>query len=376
MDPSLLKFLSDVAGLAATQLDEAARRTAPPEPNSATEATPSTPSGSSGETPAASCVFCGTTGVRLFAGACGPACFRCIAGGASSLLTQLVDAANVFDAEEAQHRAVLAELDRRTQAIQEGVQSLAREAAALRDERDRLIAFQEAELETRTRAGVRRIVVAGENQSAELWIDVARVDRALVFFALEFPGAALFVDDELQDVAALARRVREQSERDAIEILRSEVAARSSSLPVLAVASPAPPSDPGLAALVAHVDMELNEKRSHTAAERPIKPRHATATGRQRIDAWLAALHARGLELASGLRTPEDIARHLNPATEVSRKARLGPGTIGLFRTHPRGRTMDTLVRIAVAMGRADLFELRPSVDGTGWSNPTPHTIN
>lgn len=356
MDQNLLKFLASVASLAAAQLDEIGRRTSSSGPDRSTATTPQAPpappptpppapppAAARTEAPASSCVACGATDARLFAIACGPACIRCIASGANVLLTQLVNAAQDIHADDAQHRATLAELDRRTQAIEERVQSLAREAAALRDERDRLIAFQEAELATRTRAGVRRIVVAGENQSAELWIDLARVDRALLYFAQEFPGAALLVDDEPQDVAVLARRVREQSLAEAPAV------------------SPAPPSDPGLAALVAHVDMELNEKRSYDAyAEPPSKSRHASATGRQRIDAWLTALHARGIELASGLRTAEDIARHLNPATEVSRKARLGPGTIGLFRTHPGGRTMDTLVRIAVAMGRADVFELRP----------------
>lgn len=455
MDPHLLKFLAGVAALAAEHLDAAAR---PPTTETPPTAPPSGPGPATPEDPPAGpdveeprCSLCAAAGEALVAGPCGAACGRCLANAMPLVLDHLRHSANALSVQNGLYEAALADLDRRTRELHEQVEQILRDADVLKAERDRLLAERDFDREVRARAGATRVVVVSEHTCArvELCVDEAMAGRFLRFCARAFPGAAITVDDQPQDVEYLAHQARLEFWRESVEDVYQWVdslggspvevaesagqvgavgddadAAGGDGVPQQArwqgvatggpgpatdvfqgaasVSSTAPssitPASPALrceaadsevealTALLAHVHDEQARPRAplgqYTPPYHPPKSRRAAATGRKRISAWLDTLHARSLELASGLRTAEDIAQRLNPSSEAAAKAGVSPPTLAKFKAEPGGRSVETLARLAVAMGRSELLALRyreherTAAKDVEWSGPTMHTIN
>lgn len=456
MDPHLLKFLAGVAALAAEHLDAAAR---PPATETPPTAPPSGPGPTTPEDPLAGpdveeprCSLCAAAGEALVAGPCGAACGRCLANAMPLVIDHLRHSANALSVQNGLYEAALADLDRRTRELHEQVEQVLRDAEVLKAERDRLLAERDFDREVRARAGATRVVVVSEHTCArvELCVDEAMAGRFLRFCARAFPGAAITVDDQPQDVEYLAHQARLEFWRESVEdvyqwvdtlggasVEEAEAAGQVSAVgddadaaggvgvpqqprwqggatgdpgaaapwntsvsstallsttPASIGSSPALRCEAadseieGLTALLAHVHDEQARPRAplgqYTPPYHPPKSRRAAATGRKRISAWLDALHARGLELASGLHTAEDIARRLNPGREAAAKAGVSPPTLAKFKAEPGGRSVETLARLAVAMGRSELLALRyREHEGTaaldvGWAGPTMHTIN
>lgn len=363
----------------------------------------------------------------MFAGPCGAACERCLVRVTPDLMEHLTQSTNALRLENQLYQTALAELDRRTQALQEQMQAAMRDVEVLRVERDQFAAVL---------AGMKHIVVAGEGTQTEMLVDTANVDRVLVFCAREFPGAAIYVENELQDRQRLLERATDEFLRQMHEILNRSIEAlnerakdpqlctaglslrqfelelarqglvdvtapgagvqrgahEGAALPPEEVPlTSIPPTeatlsrsveDPGLGMLVEHVRGELARPLppgQYVKQYRPPTSRPAASTGRQTIAAWLHALHSRGIELSSGLRSAEDLARALNPDVEVAASARMHPNTIATFKARPGGRKVETLVRIAVAMGRTDLLELKhrePLALEAGWSGLPLRDLN
>lgn len=445
MDPRLLKFLAGLAALAAEHLDAAAR---PPTTETPPTAPPSGPGPATPEEPSAGpdveeprCSLCAATGEALVAGPCGAACGRCLANAMPLVLDHLRHSANALSVQNGLYEAALADLDRRTRELHEQVEQVLRDAEVLKAERDRLLAERDFDREVRARAGATRIVVVSEHTCArvELCVDEAMAGRFLRFCARAFPGAAITVDDQPQDVEYLAHQARLEFWRESVEdvyqwvdtlggasveeaedvgqvgaaggdgvpqqprwqggatgdpgpaadVFQEAASVSSTALPSTTPASPALRCEAadseveGLTALLTHVHDEQARPRAplgqYTPPYHPPKSRRAAATGRKRISAWLDALHARGLELACGLHTAEDIARRLNPGREAAAKAGVSPPTLAKFKAEPGGRSVETLARLAVAMGRSELLALRyreherPAPEDVGWSGPTMH---
>lgn len=131
---------------------------------------------------------------------------------------------------------------------------------------------------------------------------------------------------------------------------------------VLSMAQPAPVDEltEGLRALVEQTRAHLG----HAARILdPVASALASTTAHQLVDAWLDALHRAGHGLACGLRTAQQFADILRPGVHIADATGLCRPTVLRFAAQPGRARLGTLVRIAVASGRADLFDLRP-VDG------------
>lgn len=128
---------------------------------------------------------------------------------------------------------------------------------------------------------------------------------------------------------------------------------------VLSMAHPAPVDDleVGLRALVEQTRAHLG----HAARILdPVATALASTTAHQLVDAWLDAVHRAGHRLACGLRTAQQFADILRPGVHIADATGLCRPTVLRFAAQPGRARLGTLVRIAVASGRADLFDLRP----------------
>lgn len=198
--------------------------------------------------------------------------------------------------------------------------------------------------------------------------------------------------DELAATRAAAEACHGEV-RGALEVLktRAEAARVPVAQPVgltagqvlrMTEAEPPRVTDPGLDAVLSQVRALLANEPDPLS---PNEVRLAAVTGRKTVDEWLASLARAGHELVCGLRTAQQIAERLSPSVEVGYRALLHPQTILRFKIRPGRARLDTLVRIAIASGRADILELRGSertVDqppaGPGWPHTAPalRTVN
>jgi hypothetical protein len=115
-------------------------------------------------------------------------------------------------------------------------------------------------------------------------------------------------------------------------------------------------TDPGLAALIKDIRARLASRPSPLT---PDEARLAASTGHQTLDVWMDGLHRDGRELVCGCKRPHQIARRLCPPYDLATRAGLCSKTIARFDELPGGTRLVTLVRIAVAMNRTEIFELQ-----------------
>lgn len=172
--------------------------------------------------------------------------------------------------------------------------------------------------------------------------------------------------DELAATRAAAEASHDEV-RGALEVLKAR--AKAARVPVdqpsgltagqvlrMTEAEPQRVSDPGLDAVLSQVRAQLAHEPDPLS---PNEVRLAAVTGRKTVDEWLASLARAGRELVCGLRTAQQIAERLSPRVEVGYRALLHPQTILRFKARPGRARLDTLARIAVASGRADILELQ-----------------
>lgn len=127
----------------------------------------------------------------------------------------------------------------------------------------------------------------------------------------------------------------------------------------MALAAPVDELAEGLRALVEQTRAHLG----HAARILdPVELALASTTAHQLVDAWLEGLHRAGHTLACGLRTAQQFADVLRPGVHIADATGLCRPTVLRFAAQPGRARLGTLVRIAVASGRADLFDLR-SID-------------